>query len=413
MHFIKYTPYTIGALLTPFLNAWIAIPLFIDFWGNDLYAQWILLNSTVSICSLFFGAIDKTYQFELANNRDDQAILQITFSNFLTIYFIIFFITSAFLITFILFREKVGAPLNILLILNIFLNLIVYVISIFFLNCLRIKSKYLQFLKITLLYWLLNFFLIIVLLQLEFTPLQLTKAILIVNVIFCLCCYLLVFNFFPKFNFNLISYEFIKSSIIKSLSRAIVSNINNIKLCIEIIIISTLFTPAIVVVYSTTMTIINCLSLFHIKLNENFEEFFSLLIVKKKDATNYFKFAMFQIGLLFFFSAILFYISEDIHEFWLQGKVIFDKQLFTLALVLFFTNSIFKALTFSYDISNQLNVFSLSVLIVTVLSLIISYNLISKFGIYSFLYFGIIGNIILILITQSKFKFYEININKK
>ena len=122
---------------------------------------------------------------------------------------------------------------------------------------------------------------------------------------------------------------------------------------------------------------------------------------------------MFQIGLLFFFSAILFYISEDIHEFWLQGKVIFDKQLFTLALVLFFTNSIFKALTFSYDISNQLNVFSLSVLIVTVLSLIISYNLISKFGIYSFLYFGIIGNIILILITQSKFKFYEININKK
>jgi hypothetical protein len=256
----------------------------------------------------------------------------------------------------------------------------------------------LQYLQITALYWLLNLFLIIVLLQLEFTPLQLTKAILIVNVIFCLCCYLLVFNFLPKLNFNLISYEFIKSSIIKSLSRAIVSNANNIKLYIEIIIISILFKPAIVIVYTTTMTLINCLSLFHIKLNENFEEFFSLLIVKKKGATKYYKFILFQLGILFFFSAILFYTSENIYEFWLQGKVIFDKQLFTLALVLFFSNSIFKSLIFSHNISNKLGVFSLFVLIITVLSLIVSYNLLPYFDIYIFLYSGIISQIILIIL---------------
>jgi O-antigen/teichoic acid export membrane protein len=413
MNFYKYAPYTMGILSIPVINAWITIPLFIDVWGNDLYAQWILLISTVSICSIFFGAISKTYQFELANNRDDQAILRITFVNFLTNYFIIFFIASAFIIIFILYREKVGAPLNILLILNIFLNQIVYVISIFFLSCLRIKSKYLQYFQITLLYAFLNLILIIFLLQLGFAPLRLTKAILIANVIFCICCYILVFNFFPKLNFNLISYEFIKSAIIKSLSRVIVSNNNNIKLYIEIIIISILFTPAILIVYATTMMLVNCLSLFHIKFNEGFEELFSAIIVKQKKIKHkYYKFIMLQLGLLLFFSVILFYISENIYVFWLQGKVIFDKQLFTLALVYLFSNSVVKSLTFLHDISNQLEFFALHILTVSFLSLIVSYNLIPYLGIYSFSYSGIIGNIILILIILSKYKFYDTRIKK-
>lgn len=396
--FKKFSPFTIGSLIIPLVNAWVCTPLFINSWGKDIYASWIELISILSFLSIIIGSSLKTYQYEIANNYNKKKILQLLYINFITNLFIIILIFIIFLSFYCFVKFMNNTFLNYFLLIILFLNQLFYISSIFFLSHLRIIYKYLDYLKITFLYWLCNLIIIIVSLKLNFSPIKLSYSIFLLNLIFLFYSIYFYYHITPKWNFIKLNFNCIKFFISHSLYRSILNNVNLLRLNLEIIVISFFFNPSVLLTYTTINTMVGLLSLFNVKFYENFEELFSSLInFKKKLKKKSKQLIIINLSVSFVLCILLWIISEKVYNIWLKGLLDFDQKLFLLAIFLFYLNNIYKSLTYSLTIENKIKKISLIIFFCTLISIFISYKLMIYYDVYAFLissiFFTSISNI--------------------
>jgi|TARA_B110000977_G_scaffold196330_1_gene276474 O-antigen/teichoic acid export membrane protein len=378
-----------ASLIVPLLNAIIVIPLFIVNWGVDKYGEWIILLALVGFTGFFTIPIHASYGNEVANNRESKVFLEKSFIHYFLLMLIVCgLILSAYIIIFYVFFENYEIRYienkNIIY----FLLVITGIIDSFFsllLGGLRFFSQYKKSLTIEFVLSLSKISLIILLLFLQMDPIYLCLGNLVIS--FVMILYILIYCRYivPSFNYRLFNILHLKESIQKGSYRLLYGLGFNTKLNIEILILGSLLKPSYLVLYTTTLTLVNIAQTLQDRFSRIFIDELSVLYSQKKYAflkKKYNFFCIFSLFLIFCLAVPLFFFGEWIFTYWTRQRIFFDNVFFILILFSAILQCIGNAKVVILSTLNEVKIISLLQLFATLSSLIATYILTFYFGIH-------------------------------
>jgi O-antigen/teichoic acid export membrane protein len=378
-----------ASLIVPLLNAIIVIPLFIVNWGVDKYGEWIILLALVGFTGFFTIPIHASYGNEVANNRESKVFLEKSFIHYFLLMLIVCgLILSAYIIIFYVFFENYEIRYienkNIIY----FLLVITGIIDSFFsllLGGLRFFSQYKKSLTIEFVLSLSKISLIILLLFLQMDPIYLCLGNLVIS--FVMILYILIYCRYivPSFNYRLFNILHLKESIQKGSYRLLYGLGFNTKLNIEILILGSLLKPSYLVLYTTTLTLVNIAQTLQDRFSRIFIDELSALYSQKKYVflkKKYNFFCIFSLFLIFCLAVPLFFFGEWIFTYWTRQRIFFDNVFFILILFSAILQCIGNAKVVILSTLNEVKIISLLQLFATLSSLIATYILTFYFGIH-------------------------------
>ena len=411
-----------------FLFQLISIPLFMKYWGIELYGEWIVLNALTAYFAMSDIGLNTvtTNEFSINYKQKNNRKCNILFNNnlffiipifafiFISIIALNVFADLSQLLNFNLISEEIAEFGLFSLILHIFFVMVSNLYS----SVYRATHNYSRAVTIDNIVRVFEYSTLLIAVILNF-------SLFIIFMLYPLPRFLgLIFKIidtkkFFRIKIGLIFFNWseLKKLFAPSLSFLSFPIGHSIILQGFVLLINFTIGSSAVVIYSTMRTLINVVKSGFNVLNNSFWPEYSLAYgANDKDSMR--KMHRFSVGISFYFSlfivSFLLIFGKWIYETWTNYEIEFNSILFYLFLITLFTNTLWSASSTVLISTNNHKTYSIIYLISTIISLSIAYLILILFNSISYLPLAllIIDVLLIYAVLRQSLKIVDEDINE-